>query len=316
MIKILHRKAKIVEYLRHQSISQSHSPQMAQLAAQLARISCRRLSNLHANPWRYSLKNEVVEEYRKSELSKDKEKAEKSVLDDRFLDVTKYRNVYPEFLPSPSLMHRDRIREKLERADMYKRRSILHIPEFYVGSIMAVTVADQHAPAKKNRFVGICISRGDTGLDAHFTLRNVIDDQGIEIRYEMYQPHILSIEVLKLEKRLDDELFYLRDAPLEYSTVPFDFQPVSLPKGIEVPVNTTKVKLNPRPWLMRYERMDLKGVEDIKLPERFFVKARKVANPWEKYDLMKEYRETINDTDADIIYNEFSERSSNFKGKK
>lgn len=43
---------------------------------------------------------------------------------------------------------------------------------------MAVTVADQFAPMKKNRFVGICISRGGIGLQAHFILRNTIDDQG------------------------------------------------------------------------------------------------------------------------------------------
>lgn len=34
----------------------------------------------------------------------------------------------------------------------------------------------------------------------------------------MYDPTIIRIEVLRLEKRLDDELLYLRDAPQEYST--------------------------------------------------------------------------------------------------
>ena len=44
----------------------------------------------------------------------------------------------------------------------------------------------------------------------------MIDDQGIEIMYELYNPMIRDITVLKLEKRLDDELMYLRDAPDEY----------------------------------------------------------------------------------------------------
>ncbi|XP_014771727.1 39S ribosomal protein L19, mitochondrial [Octopus bimaculoides] len=290
---------------------------MAQFLGQLIRIPCRNASRLHADPWRYSLKNEVVEGYRKSQLSKDQVKTDKKLpVQSDQVKVGEYRHVYPEFLPHPNWMARDRIREKLERSDMYKRRNVLHVPEFYVGSIMAVTVADQFAPLKKNRFVGICISRGGIGLKANFTLRNVIASQGIEIRYEIYQPHILNIEVLKLQKRLDDELFYLRDAPPEYSTVPFDFQPVSLPKGSEIPVDTTKVKLNPRPWLLRYERMDLKGVEDLNLPERFYVKAKKVAKPWEKYDLMKDYRENVNDTDASEVYSEFSEHSSHFKGLK
>jgi len=64
---------------------------------------------------------------------------------------------------------------------------------------------------------------------------------GIEIRYDLYNPTMHKIEVLKLEKRLDEELFYLRDAPAEHSTVPFDMDPVPLPLSATVPVNTLKV---------------------------------------------------------------------------
>ena len=64
---------------------------------------------------------------------------------------------------------------------------------------------------------------------------------GVEIRYEIYSPQIQKIDVLRLEKRLDDQLFYLRDAPVEYSTVPFDFEPVPHPPGVAVPINTMKV---------------------------------------------------------------------------
>lgn len=57
----------------------------------------------------------------------------------------------------------------------------------------------------------------------------------------MYSPIIQSIEVLKLEKRIDEHLCYLRDAPLEYSTVPFDTQAIPHPSGAPVPVNNIKV---------------------------------------------------------------------------
>lgn len=57
----------------------------------------------------------------------------------------------------------------------------------------------------------------------------------------MYDPKILKIDVLKLEKHIDSELYYLRDAPLEYSTFDFDMEPVQLPQGAPIPVNTTKV---------------------------------------------------------------------------
>ena len=70
------------------------------------------------------------------------------------------------------------------------------------------------------------------------------DFAGVEITYSLYHPKIQQIEVLKLEKRLDDNLAYLKDAPAEYSTIPFNFQPVILPPGAPVPINTTKVITN------------------------------------------------------------------------
>lgn len=66
-------------------------------------------------------------------------------------------------------------------------------------------------------------------------------DLGVEIIYELYNPTITKIEVLKLEKRLDDNLAYLRDAPPEYCTFPFDMEPVKLPPGAPVPLNTIQV---------------------------------------------------------------------------
>ena len=60
------------------------------------------------------------------------------------------------------------------------------------------------------RFVGICIDRGGCTLRSWFILRNIVEGQGVEFMYHMYSPTIVKIEVLRLEKRLDDELYYLR----------------------------------------------------------------------------------------------------------
>ena len=67
---------------------------------------------------------------------------------------------------------------------------------------------------------------------------------GVEIIYELYNPTITKIEVLKLERRLDENLAYLRDAPPEYCTFPFDMEPVKLPPGSGVPLNTIQVELS------------------------------------------------------------------------
>ncbi|XP_021948611.1 39S ribosomal protein L19, mitochondrial isoform X2 [Folsomia candida] len=230
-------------------------------------------------------------------------------LEDTF---TPFRYVYPEFLPDPNLKFRNRIKEKLERLDMLHRRSQVDIPEFYVGSIMSVTVSDVNAPGKTTTFVGICMQREFTGLKSNFTLRNVVDGMGIEICYDLYNPTIQNITCLRLEKRLDDNLRYLRDAPLEYSTFPFDMTPEVKNPDAPVPINPLKIKLNPRPWTAKWHLWDLKGIEDVshtledwqlrKLKTWKFLTGDEVKN----VDLMKTYRSTIPVEEQVEIYSEFA----------
>lgn len=98
---------------------------------------------------------------------------------------------------------------------------------------------------------------------------------------------------VRLERRLDDDLLYLRDAPLKYSTFPFDMPQEIRNENEPVWVNPLKVPLNPPPWIKKWEQKDLKGVEDLstyQLTEKRRRKQKKNAKPWEKYDLMKIYR--------------------------
>lgn len=207
---------------------------------------------------------------------------------------------YPEFLPDPISNTPFLVSRMMD--DMLKRRAVIEIPEFYVGSILAVTVSDRYSETKKSRFVGICINRTGQLTYASFTLRNVIDGMGCEIRYDLYNPLILSIEVLKLEKRLDDSLIYLCDALPEYSTVPEDMKPVAIEPGAEVPVNKTLVKMKEFPWSRHWECWLFKGIECLEnVPEFFAAKARALEeNPVYSYDLMLEYRRHCTE---ELMYN-------------
>jgi len=234
--------------------------------------------------------------------------AENETEETRQKSLRNYRFIYPEFLPDPDMEKRNRMREKLERADMLKRRLQVAIPEFYVGSIMAITVSDPHAPGKVSRFVGICVQRGAPGLRTYCCLRNVVDNQGVEIMYQLYNPTIRKIEVLRLEKRLDDELIYLRDAEPQYSTFPFDMEPEFHPEDEPVPINPLKVKMRPLPWSQRWERYDLKGVEPYTLPEEILKKARyplsRVPQPHLRPDLMYQYRNTVPEEEQVEVFGE------------
>lgn len=144
------------------------------------------------------------------------------------------------------------------------------------------------------------------GLRARFILRNVIDEQGVEVLYEMYDPTIQKIEVLRLEKRLDEHLLYLRDALPEYSTFDVNMEPDIIEEGSPIHVNDIKVRLRPRPWLERWERQNLKGVANVDeyLTDKIRLQAKAHVKPWEKYDLMKQYRLTIPEEEQKEIYAE------------
>lgn len=84
-------------------------------------------------------------------------------------------------MQSPVENRRVPLFENLQRADQLERRLVLDIPEFYVGSIVAVTVSDPNMQNRRNRFLGICIRRERTGLHHIFTLRNVINGLGKQL---------------------------------------------------------------------------------------------------------------------------------------
>ena len=96
--------------------------------------------------------------------------------------------------------------------------------------------------------------------------------------------------IFRLEKRLDEELHYLRDAPDEYSTFPLDMEQEFLPEGSKVPLNDILVPLKPRPYIKRWERHDFKGLTNLDVGYKRKIKMEKHSTPWEKYDLMKIYR--------------------------
>ncbi|XP_028809170.1 large ribosomal subunit protein bL19m [Denticeps clupeoides] len=212
------------------------------------------------------------------------------IVDKKQAETSERRFLSPEFIPPRQ--RTNPLKFSVERKDMIRRRKVLRIPEFYAGSILAVTMKDQHANESTNRFVGICTQRSGSGLGATFVLRNIIDGQGVEICYELYSPRIQQIEVLKLERRLDSNLMYLRDALPEYSTFDLDMKADLSSLTREVSVNPLKVKMKPKPWSKRWERpkYNVQGIRfDLCLTLEQMEHAQKWAMPWREYDMLKEY---------------------------
>ncbi|EDV25234.1 uncharacterized protein TRIADDRAFT_56974 [Trichoplax adhaerens] len=144
-----------------------------------------------------------------------------------------------EYYKSPKQMKTNLI-EFLERRDMHERSKVIDIPFFTTGSIMAVVKSDPYIKRGSTRFVGICIAKKNNKLGSTFLLRNIIDGHGIEMMYETYSPLVQKIEVLKLERRRQSKLYYLRDKmPSEYA-VKQSFKPVKYNDNKTVPVYKRK----------------------------------------------------------------------------
>ncbi|OTF74973.1 39S ribosomal protein L19, mitochondrial-like protein [Euroglyphus maynei] len=267
---------------KHPLLSSPKSPSL---------IACRWIRKNAFRPWVKTSLPETVKSDDPIVISARKSFG-KTIIPEELADL---RFAYPEFLPISEAKFRNPVFEKIVREDMIKRRTMIDIPEFYVGSIMAVTITDHWASGKLSRFVGICIERNGQGTFANFTLRNRVDGQGVEIRYDIYNPVIQEIQVLKLEKRLDDHLLYLRDALPKYSEIPFDMAPEPPRKpGEPVPLNTIKVEMKPWPWTRKWEYCDLNGIDKLpNMPDYNYINRWKHLNEYERFDLMAEYRSHI-----------------------
>ena len=75
--------------------------------------------------------------------------------------------------------------------------------------------------------------------------------------------------------------------------------------------NILQVVLNRPPWLERWERMELHGVLDNtrKLNEKQRRRAQLAEKPWEKYDLMLDYRKGVNEAEQESIMDEVYSRN-------
>merc|ERR1711990_572810 len=151
----------------------------------------------------------------------------------------------PEYI-SPQLQNSKSLWKRLVRQDCLRRRRVTDLPEFYPGSVLAVTYADRHAPEKKMRFVGRVLIVEGFGTNHKFLLRNVVDGVPVNIKFDLYHPGIEEVRLIRLEKWLDTNLRYLMDCDPFYCTIPFDTMP-EVPPPATVPIKLFTAKVPQRP---------------------------------------------------------------------
>ena len=87
-----------------------------------------------------------------------------------------------------------------------------NIAEFQVGD--TVDVATRIVEGDKERiqvFSGTIIMRKGAGINEMFTVRRIVNNEGVERIYPVHSPFIASITVKRSGERRRAKLFYLRD---------------------------------------------------------------------------------------------------------
>ena len=87
-----------------------------------------------------------------------------------------------------------------------------NVPQFEVGD--TVDVATRIVEGDKERiqvFSGTVIMRKGAGINATFTVRRIVNNEGVERIYPVHSPFIASVTVKRSGERRRAKLFYLRD---------------------------------------------------------------------------------------------------------
>ncbi len=94
--------------------------------------------------------------------------------------------------------------------------------KYKVGDVLVINYENLSGYWKTKIFTGICIAIKKRGINLYYTLRNVIKGESIELSFYYYNPIILQIEQLpvqKIVKLRKSKLWFLRLQNKQKSTV-------------------------------------------------------------------------------------------------
>ena len=100
-----------------------------------------------------------------------------------------------------------RMIEKVEQAYIKKDR-----PEFSVGDTVSVSVRIVEGQKERTQvFTGTVISRKGKGLNEMFTVRRIVNNEGVERIFPLNSPQVLAVKVLRSGHVRRAKLYYLRE---------------------------------------------------------------------------------------------------------
>ena len=86
------------------------------------------------------------------------------------------------------------------------------VPEFFVGDTVEVGIRVQEGDrVRVQPFVGVVTRKRAGGINANFTVRRIVQGEGVERTFVTQSPTLDHIEVTRSGKVRQARLYYLRD---------------------------------------------------------------------------------------------------------
>jgi large subunit ribosomal protein L19 len=102
---------------------------------------------------------------------------------------------------------------KTEILDAVESKSLKDkIPHFEIGDIVEVHCRITEGDKERTQiFSGMVIARKGRGINENFTVRRIVNNEGVERIFPLHSPNIIDIKPIRSGKARRAKLYYLRD---------------------------------------------------------------------------------------------------------
>jgi large subunit ribosomal protein L19 len=101
---------------------------------------------------------------------------------------------------------------KTEILDAVESKSLRKkIPHFEIGDIVDVHCRIQEGDKERTQvFTGTVIARKGRGINETFTVRRIVNNEGVERIFPVHSPNVLDVKAVRSGKTRRAKLYYLR----------------------------------------------------------------------------------------------------------
>jgi large subunit ribosomal protein L19 len=101
---------------------------------------------------------------------------------------------------------------KTEILDAVESKSLKkEIPHFEIGDVVDVHCRIREGDKERTQiFTGTVISRKGRGINETFTVRRIVNNEGVERIFPLHSPNVLDIKAIRSGKTRRAKLYYLR----------------------------------------------------------------------------------------------------------